>query len=172
MVASYTQLLSKRYKGKLDSDADEFIAFAVDGANRMQRLIQDLLAYSRAGTTGKALYEISSEDALEEALTNLRTTIGESGAVVTHDALPAMTTDNSQLAQIFQNLVGNAIKYRSAEVPRVQFRPRKTAAKNGSFPCATMAWESTLNTQRAVTTFGCLKDDSWPSADGETEKES
>ena len=127
MVASYTQLLAKRYKGRLDSDADEFIAYAVDGSNRMQGLIQDLLAYSRAGTNGKALREISSEDALKEALTNLRATIEESGAVVTHDSLPAITTDDTQLAQVFQNLVGNAIKYRSAEVPRVHV----SATKNG-----------------------------------------
>jgi PAS domain S-box-containing protein len=128
MVASYTQLLAKRYKGRLDSDADEFIAYAVDGSNRMQRLIQDLLSYSRAGVAGKALHEISSENALKEALTNLRATIQESGAVVTHDVLPAITTDDTQLAQLFQNLVGNAIKYRSAEVPRVHV----SATKNGS----------------------------------------
>jgi len=127
MVASYTQLLSKRYKGKLDSDADEFISFAVDGASRMQRLIQDLLAYSRAGTNGQALRETSSEDALKEALTNLRATMEESGAVVTHDSLPAITTDGTQLAQVFQNLVGNAIKYRGPEVPRVHV----SATKNG-----------------------------------------
>jgi PAS domain S-box-containing protein len=127
MVASYTQLLAKRYKGRLDSDADEFIAYAVDGSNRMQDLIQDLLAYSRAGTNGKVLHKISSETALNKALTNLRTTIGESGAVVTHDPLPVITTDDTQLAQVFQNLVGNAIKYRSAEVPHVHV----SAAKNG-----------------------------------------
>jgi PAS domain S-box-containing protein len=127
MVASYTQLLSQRYKGRLDSDADEFIAYAVDGCDRMQGLIQDLLAYSRAGTNGKALREISSENALKEALTNLRATIEESGAVVTHDSLPAITTDGTQLAQIFQNIVGNAIKYRSLEVPHVHV----SAAKNG-----------------------------------------
>ncbi len=80
MVASYTQLLSRRYKGKLDSDADEFIAFAVDGANRMQRLIQDLLAFSRVGTKGQELLDISSEDALQQALLNLRSAIEESGA--------------------------------------------------------------------------------------------
>jgi PAS domain S-box-containing protein len=127
MVASYTQLLAQRYKGRLDSDADEFIAYAVDGCNRMQGLIQDLLAYSRAGTNGKALREISSENALKEALTNLRATIEESGAVVTHDSLPAITTDGTQLAQIFQNIVGNAIKYRSLEVPHVHV----SATKNG-----------------------------------------
>jgi PAS domain S-box-containing protein len=127
MVASYTQLLAKRYKGRLDSDADEFIAYAVDGANRMQGLIQDLLAYSRAGANGKPLRKISSEYALKEALTNLRATVEESGAVVTHDPLPAITTDDTQLAQVFQNLIGNAIKYRGAEVPRVHV----SATKNG-----------------------------------------
>jgi PAS domain S-box-containing protein len=127
MVASYTQLLAERYKGRLDSDADEFIAYAVDGSNRMQVLIQDLLAYSRAGTNGKALRKISSDNALTEALANLRATIQESGAVVTHDSLPLITTDGTQLAQIFQNLVGNAIKYRSAAVPNVHI----SAVKNG-----------------------------------------
>ena len=119
MVSSYTQLLAKRYQGQLDSDADKFIAFAVDGCSRMQGMIQDLLAYSRAGTNGTALREISSEHALTDALTNLRATIEESGAVVTHDALPAVTTNDTELTQVFQNLVGNAIKYRSAELPRV-----------------------------------------------------
>src|ERR1700687_5791668 len=84
MVASYTQLLAKRYKGRLDSDADEFIAYAVDGCNRMQGLIQDLLAYSRAGTNGKILHEISSENAMNKPLTTLRATIEESGAIVPH----------------------------------------------------------------------------------------
>jgi PAS domain S-box-containing protein len=127
MVASYTQLLGKRYKGRLDSDADEFITFAVDGCNRMQGLIQDLLAYSRAGTNGKELCEVSGEDALRGALTNLRITLEQSGAVVTHDSLPALMTDETQLTQVFQNLVGNAIKYRGAEVPRVHV----SATKNG-----------------------------------------
>jgi PAS domain S-box-containing protein len=127
MVASYTQLLAKRYKGRLDPDADEFIAYAVDGCHRMQGLIQDLLAYSRAGTNGKALREVVGNDALKEALTNLRTTIEASGAVVTHDSLPVITTDDTQLALVFQNLIGNAIKYRSAEVPHVHV----SASKNG-----------------------------------------
>jgi PAS domain S-box-containing protein len=127
MVTSYTQLLAGRYKGRLDSDADEFIAFAVDGCNRMQGLIKDLLAYSRAGTNGKVLHEISAENALKEALANLRATIDQSGAVVTRDALPAIRTDETQLTQVFQNLVGNAIKYRGAEVPHVHV----SATKNG-----------------------------------------
>jgi PAS domain S-box-containing protein len=133
MVASYTQLLAKRYQGRLDSDADEFIAFAVDGCNRMQGLIQDLLAYSRAGTNGKALHEIPGENALNKALTNLRATIEESGAVVTHDALPVIRTDETQLAQVFQNLVGNAIKYRSAEVPHVHVSTTKNGGNEWLF---------------------------------------
>jgi PAS domain S-box-containing protein len=133
MVASYTQLLAKRYKGRLDSDADEFIAYAVDGSSRMQGLIQDLLTYSRAGTNGKELHEISSENALGEALANLRATIKEGGAVVTHDSLPAITTDDTQLAQVFQNLVGNAIKYRSAEVPRVHVSAKKNGGNEWIF---------------------------------------
>lgn len=127
MVASYTQLLSRRYKGKLDSDADEFIAFAVDGANRMQRLIQDLLTYSRVGTKGSDLLDTSSEKALEHALINLRGAIEESGAQVTHGPLPAVLADEMQLIQLFQNLVGNAIKYQKAGIPRVHI----SASKNG-----------------------------------------
>src|SRR3984893_3174304 len=133
MVASYTQLLAKRYKGRLDSDADEFIAFAVDGCNRMQGLIQDLLAYSRAGTNGKSLCEVSGEDALIGALTNLRITIEQSGAFVSHDSLPAIRTDDTQLTQVFQNLVGNAIKYRSAEVPRVHVSAKKNGGNEWIF---------------------------------------
>src|SRR5277367_1603792 len=119
MVASYTQLLSRRYKGRLDSDADEFISFAVDGASRMQRLIQDLLAFSRVGTKGEELLATSSEDSLERALLNLRGAIEESGAVVTHDPLPAVMADETQLIQLFQNLVGNGIKYQSPGTPKV-----------------------------------------------------
>jgi PAS domain S-box-containing protein len=119
MVASYTQLLSKRYKGRLDSDADEFIAFAVDGASRMQHLIQDLLAYSRVGKRGGELLDVSSEEALEQAVINLRGAIEESGAVVTHDPLPRVMADTDQLIQVLQNLVGNAIKYQGPGVPRI-----------------------------------------------------
>ncbi len=127
MVASYTQLLSRRYKGKLDSDADEFISFAVDGASRMQRLIQDLLAYSRVGTIEMDLLDTSSEEALQQALINLRGAIEEKGALVTHDPLPTVLADETQLIQLFQNLVGNAIKYQNPGVPRVHI----SAAKNG-----------------------------------------
>jgi PAS domain S-box-containing protein len=129
MVASYTQLLSRRYKGKLDSDADEFISFAVDGASRMQRLIRDLLAYSRVGTKGSDLLDISSEDALRQALLNLRGAIEESGALVTHDPLPTVSADETQLIQLFQNLVGNAIKYQGPGVPKVHIAARSSEKK-------------------------------------------
>src|SRR6204780_2073179 len=127
MVASYTQLLARRYKGRLDSDADEFITFAVDGANRMQGLIQDLLAYSRVGTKGKELRETSSEEALQRAILNLRGAIADSGAMVTHDPLPPVLADETQLVQLFQNLIGNAIKYQNPGVPRIHI----SAIKNG-----------------------------------------
>jgi PAS domain S-box-containing protein len=127
MVASYTQLLAKRYTGRLDPDADEFIGYAVDGCTRMQSLIHDLLAFSRAGTQAKVLHETSSENALQEALKGLRTTIHESGALVTHDPLPTITTDDAQLAQVFQNLIANAIKYHGPDVPRVHV----SATRNG-----------------------------------------
>jgi PAS domain S-box-containing protein len=133
IVSSYTQLLAKRYKGRLDSDADEFIAFAVDGCNRMQGLIQDLLAYSRAGTNEKKLREVPSENALQKALINLRVAIKQSGAVVTNDALPAITTDETQVTQIFQNLVGNAIKYRRAEDPRVHVSAARNEGNEWTF---------------------------------------
>jgi len=133
MVASYTQLLSKRYAGKLDADADEFIAYAVDGAERMQRLIQDLLAYSRVGTKGKELVETSSEEALESALMNLDAAVEESGALVTHDPLPGVMADERQLVQLFQNLVGNAIKYQSPGVPLIHVSFVKESDKKWMF---------------------------------------
>jgi PAS domain S-box-containing protein len=134
MVASYTQLLSRRYKGKLDAEADEFIAFAVDGASRMQRLIQDLLAYSRVGTKGQELVETSSEEALQQALLNLRGTIEEKGAVVTHDPLPTVLADETQLTQLFQNLVGNAIKYQEKTgVPKIHVSVARDGGKQWTF---------------------------------------
>lgn len=119
MVASYTQLLAKRYKGKLDADADDFIGYAVEGANRMQRLINDLLAYSRVTTQGRVFEQVDCNQILDDVLSNLRMAVEESQAVVTHDALPAVTADDGQLGQLFQNLIGNAIKFRGEEPPRV-----------------------------------------------------
>lgn len=119
MVASYTQLLAQRYKGRLDADADDFIAFAVDGARRMQMLISDLLAYCRVETAGKAPAEVDSREAFDEALRNLEGAIADSGAKITCDPLPVVMADRVQLVQLFQNLVGNAIKYRTAERPEI-----------------------------------------------------
>ena len=125
-ISSFTQLLAQRYKGKLGADADEFIAYAVDGAQRMQLLIQGVLAYCRVGTTEKDFQEISSETALQQAVTNLHGAIGASGAEVTYDPLPAVIADNVQLSQLFQNLVGNAIKYCNAVPPRIHVSARKS----------------------------------------------
>jgi light-regulated signal transduction histidine kinase (bacteriophytochrome) len=133
MVASFTLLLSSRYTGKLDSDADEYIAFAVDGAKRMQQLIQDLLAYSHVGTKGKELLDISSEEALQQSLWNLRDTIEESGALVTHDPLPLVLADETQLIQLFQNLVGNAVKYRGPAVPQVHVAAVRNGGRKWTF---------------------------------------
>jgi PAS domain S-box-containing protein len=119
MVASYTQLLERRYESKLDADGREFMAYIVDGATRMKQLIEDLLAYSRVGIKGQDFKPVSSEAALNRALFNLRTAIGEAGAVVTHDTMPTVHADEVQLGQLFQNLIGNALKFRSASVPRI-----------------------------------------------------
>jgi signal transduction histidine kinase len=119
MVSSYTQLLARRYQGKLDKEADEFIGFAVDGVSRMQLLINDLLTYSRVGRRGKELQPTESGTALERALKNLKLMIEDNEGSVTHDRLPAVLADDRQLEQLFQNLVGNAIKYHGDEPPRV-----------------------------------------------------
>jgi len=128
MVSSYTQLLAERYKGRLDADADQYIAFAVNGAQRMQMLIEDLLAYCQVGTAAKDLRETSTSDALNEALLNLKGGIDESGAEVTYAPLPTLIADRAQLVQLFQNVVGNAIKYRGAEPPRVHVSAKKNQA--------------------------------------------
>ena len=131
MVASYVQLISRRYKGKLDADADEFIGFAVDGTQRMKRLIEDLLVYSRAGRGEMSTRPVNSWETLQEALYNLRGSIEESKAEVTYDALPMILTSELQLVQLFQNLVGNAIKYRGERAPRIHVSARKQEAGAG-----------------------------------------
>ena len=125
MVASFTQLLEQRYKDKLDKDANEFIGYAVNGANRMQGLINDLLTYSRVGTRGKAPEPADSHSALGEAVLNLETMIRENHAVITNDDLPEVRADRSQLVQVFQNLIGNAIKFKSEETPRIHLSARE-----------------------------------------------
>jgi PAS domain S-box-containing protein len=136
MVASYTQLLSKRYTGRLDADADEFIAFAVDGATRMQRLIQDLLTFSRVGTTGVELAPVSSDAAFRRASANLRGTIEDAEATITCGPLPDVHGDENQLVQLFQNLIGNAVKYRGAAAPRVHVSAAPAEEDSWSFSVA------------------------------------
>ncbi len=125
MVAAYTQLLAERYRGKLDANADKFIGYACEGALRMQALIQDLLAFSRVGRNGAERTEVDCEKALEEVVLNLGPAIRESGAVVTHAPLPVVWADRSQLTQVFQNLIGNAIKFRGKEPPAISVQAER-----------------------------------------------
>ena len=119
MVSSYTQLLERRYKDKLDSDANEFIAYAVDGAKRMQTQINDLLAYSRVTSQGHSMEATDCSAIFQNAIANLAGSIEESGAVVTQDPLPTVPADDSQLTSVFQNLIGNGIKYRGEQAPQI-----------------------------------------------------
>ena len=130
MVSSYVQLLARRYQGKLDTDADEFIGFAVDGANRMQGLINDLLMYSRVGTKGKPFETTDCNRVLSEALLNLSAATEESGAVITNDNLPTLMADKTQMVQLIQNLVANAIKFRNKDDPCIHVSSEQ---KNGTW---------------------------------------
>ncbi len=131
MVTSYLGLIERRYKGKLDADADDFINYAVDGVQRMNALINDLLAFSRVNTRGKAFAPTDSEMALNRALSNLKIAIEESRAVVTHDPLPMVMTDEPQLVQVFQNLISNAIKFQDQDnTPQVHVSAQR---KNGEW---------------------------------------
>lgn len=126
MVASYVQLLARRYKGKLDDDADEFINFAVDGANRMKALIQDLLQYSRVNTKGHEFEPTDCEEVMKRTLENLQLLIEDSGAQITYDPLPTVTADRLQLVQLFQNLISNAIKFHGDNPPLVNVKSKLT----------------------------------------------
>jgi len=120
MVASYTELLRRRYENKLDADANEYINFAVEGVKRMSLLIRDLLEYSRAGQAAEELLQpVDSEQTLATVLENLSLGIQETAAVVTHDPLPPVRFDAMRLSQVFQNLIGNALKYRGDKNPRI-----------------------------------------------------
>ena len=119
MVASYTQLLARRYGGRLDADADEFIGYAVDGVNRMRELIDDLLTYSRVGREGRQRGPVDLDKVFAQTLSNLQVVLKESQGEVTRDGLPTVNGDEPQLIQLFQNLIGNALKFRGTESPRV-----------------------------------------------------
>ena len=127
MIASYTQLILRRYGDRFDGDAREFMDFIVDGATRMKQLIEDLLAYSRVGTHGKAFRPTDSGAAVQKALANLRVAIESSTGTVTHDPLPTINADEFQLVQLFQNLIGNALKFKGTETPRVHISVNEQA---------------------------------------------
>ena len=118
-VTSYVQLLARRYEGKLDADADDFIRFIVKGTQRMQTLINDLLTYSRVSTHAKPPEPTDCEAVMSEVMSNLEMAIKESGAEITCGPLPTVMADRGQLSQVFQNLVRNAIKFRGDEPPRI-----------------------------------------------------
>lgn len=117
MVASYTELLRRRYEGHLDEKADKYIGYAVEGAKRMQGLIDDLLAYSRAGAQDRQMEEVDSSEAFDAALSNLAVALNRSAGRVTRTNLPTITADRAQLVQLFQNLLGNALKFARPEIP-------------------------------------------------------
>jgi hypothetical protein len=118
-MASFAQLLQRRYQGKLDANADDFIHFIVDGAKRMQVLINGLLAYSRVGSRGNGFAPTDCAMIFDHAVANLQASIAENDAVVTRDPLPTVPCDGAQLIQVFQNLIGNSIKFHDTQPPRV-----------------------------------------------------
>jgi signal transduction histidine kinase len=125
MISSYLQLIERWYKGRLDTDVDEFITYAVDGASRLQTMINALLEYSRVDTRGKPFEPVDCEAILERALMNLEVAIRESQATITHTSLPTVMADSSQILQVFQNLISNAIKFHGSEPPRIHISVRR-----------------------------------------------
>jgi hypothetical protein len=125
MMASYAVLLEKRYKDKLDSDANDFISFIVDGAKRMRQLIDDLLAFSRVGISGKPFENIDMESVLKIAELNLGLAIKKSKAKITRELMPVIKADEVQMVQIFQNLIDNAIKFRGKEPPIIHISAKQ-----------------------------------------------
>jgi light-regulated signal transduction histidine kinase (bacteriophytochrome) len=134
MVQSFCGLLKDRYSDKLDEQANTYINFAVDGATRMQWLVDDLLEFARIGRSNERLESVSLDDVLRQALTNLEAAIVESGATIEFDRLPTIRGDAIRLTQVFQNLIGNAIKFRGASPPAIQV----TACREGD------AWRITV----------------------------
>jgi signal transduction histidine kinase len=128
-VEGFVNLFSRRYKGKLDTKADEFIEFIIDGVKRMQGLIKDLLEYSQIGAKEIHWKPMESELAVTQALANLKTAIEESSAIVTYETLPRIIGDSSQMSSLFQNLIGNAIKYRKEEPPKIHISAERKGDK-------------------------------------------
>jgi hypothetical protein len=125
MIAGYTQLFQRRYEDKLDEDANQFISYTIDGVVRMQTLINDLLAYSRLETRSKVFEPVDCQAVLDDVLVVLRTAIEESSAVITHGLLPTVQADRTQLFQLFQNLIGNALKFRGEKPPQIHITAKQ-----------------------------------------------
>jgi signal transduction histidine kinase len=125
MVATYTQLLAERYQGKLDENADKYIHYAVEGALRMQTLVKDLLAFSRVGRKQETPREMDCTLVVRNVMANLQSLIQETGARISYEGLPVLVADPSELLQLFQNLIGNAIKFRRAERPEIRITAEK-----------------------------------------------
>lgn len=128
MVGSYTQLLGEKYQGKLDRDADEYLRFTHDGVVRMRELIDDLLAFARVGTRGKPFAPVAIEEVVDQAVGNLGGAIAAKSGVVTHGLLPEVQGDRGQLVQLFQNLIGNGLKFHGSGPPHI----RVEAEREGS----------------------------------------
>jgi PAS domain S-box-containing protein len=145
MVASYVQLLAKDYAGRLDADVDEYIGFAVDGAKRMQRLIDDLLAFSRVGTHGQQFQPVDCNQLLQDVLRGLKLAIEESGASVTYGELPTTLADRGQIYQLLQNLIANALKFRGDAPPRIHVNATWHAGGAGASPSSSPTISSDEN---------------------------
>ena len=125
MITSFLQLLERRYKDQLDQDANEFIEFAVNGAKRLDNMTNDLLLYSRITSQKREIAPVNIEEVLEEVLINLKVPIEENNAVITHDPLPTINGDAQLMVQLFQNIIGNAIKYHGEETPKIHISDKK-----------------------------------------------
>ncbi len=129
MVSSFTQLLEKRYKGKMDDDADEFIEYIVEGAKRMQRLLDDLLEYARITNEPKKYESLKMDEIVNESIENLKIVIEENDAEIKYDPLPEIVANRTQMIQLFQNLISNAIKFKNQETPKIYISNRKDEDK-------------------------------------------
>lgn len=129
MVTTYTELLAERYRGKLDERADKYIGYAVDGATRMRELVRELLAYSRVSSQPKQAAVVNTETLVQDVIGGLKVAIDESGARIVCDALPEVRADPAQLRQVFQNLIGNALKFRAEQAPQISIGAAKENGK-------------------------------------------
>jgi light-regulated signal transduction histidine kinase (bacteriophytochrome) len=125
MITSFLQLLERRYQDQLDADANEFIGYAVDGAKRLDAMIQDILIYSKIANKERKLTYVNINNVLEQTYLNLKTSIDENDAQITIDHLPTLKVDEQLMVQLFQNLISNAIKYRGDESPKIHISAKK-----------------------------------------------